>query len=146
MYQTILSLFSKISLYFLSLGRSGSVEQQEQETSHQQPGEGEPDLKRPASLSTRSSTTSEIRKARCLSEILNEVQPPPVSQEDILDWGQEELRGDPVFSATASSNKLTLEEPLRSRQEAARPARSLECFTNGALTSLFAAPCCNKIA
>ena len=125
MYQTILSLFSKISLYFLSLGRSGSVEQQEQETSHQ-PG-GEPDLKRPASLSTRSSTTSEIRKARCLSEILNEVQPPPVSQEDILDWGQEELRGDPVYSvatATSSSDKLTLEnEPLRgSRQEAVRPS------------------------
>ena len=45
-------------------------------------------------------TRRQIRKEtrRCLSEILNEVKPPPVA-----DWGQEELRGDPA-------DKLTLEE------------------------------------
>ena len=77
--------------------------------------------------------SSEIRKARCLSEILNEVQPPPIPSasedetEDILNWGQEaqQLRsGDPVYHSNA--NKLTLRPASTSSTDAEAASTAAE--------------------
>ena len=80
-------------------------------------------------------TRRQIRKEtrRCLSEILNEVQPPPIPSasedetEDILNWGQEaqQLRsGDPVYHSNA--NKLTLRPASTSSTDAATASTAAE--------------------
>ena len=68
-----------------------------------------------------------------MSEILNEVQPPPIPSasedetEDILNWGQEaqQLRsGDPVYHSNA--NKLTLRPASTSSTDAAAAENEAE--------------------